>query len=482
MFKHLFYFFAILLLTQNIVACSTNPATGERQFAALMSPAQEIKVGTQEHKKIMKQYGLYNDKELQNYVSLVGSKVVKKTERPDVSYKFFLLDSPIVNAFALPGGYIYITRGLLALANSEAEMASVLAHEAGHITARHSAERYSRGVVTSLGAMILSSAVGSDGAAQALGLGSNLYMKSYSRGQESQADSLGIRYLSRSGYDPKAMAYFLRNLQADGELTAKIEGKSSSGVSYFSTHPDTAERVSKSIAEARQYPRNSLINHDGYLHKISGMIYGDSPEQGFVRGNNFYHSELGFKFSVPNGYKIINQPSQIIATSKNGGVIVFDLVANKDNLPPSVFLRDKWMQGKSISRVENVKINGMNGASATLNGSVNGKNRQIQLVAIAWKNDTIARFQIAMPPNMSQSDLIALKRATYSFDKMSAAEKRSIKPYRIKIIAAKTGDSVASLSRYMAMSDYKEQRFRVLNGLSKSDEVVANNLYKIVVE
>ncbi len=483
MFKRLFNLFALCLLAQNLVACSTNPATGDRQFAALMSPSQEVEIGAQEHKKIMKQYGLYDDKKLQDYVSRVGRKVVVNTERPDVSYKFFLLDSPVVNAFALPGGYIYITRGLLALANSESEMASVLAHETGHITARHSAERYSRGVVTSLGTMILASAVGSSGATQALGLGSNLYIKSYSRGQESQADSLGIRYLNRSDYDPKAMAGFLRNLQADGSLEAKIDGKNAAaGASYFSTHPATKDRVNKTVSEARQYPNTGTVNRNVYLRSLAGMIYGDSAEQGFIRGNNFYHPDMGFKFSVPDGYRINNQPSQIVASSKNGGIIIFDIVGNKDSLSPMRFLRDKWMLDKNISSVEAIKINGITAATATLNGSVNGNNRQIQLVAIMWGSSKIVRFQIAMPPNVSSSDLSALKKATYSFSKMSAYEKSKFKPYHIKIITAKANDSVGSLSRRMAQGDYKDQRFRVMNGLSNSDGLVAGRLYKIVVE
>jgi predicted Zn-dependent protease len=169
---------ALILCTLFFGGCSTNPATGNRQFTALMSPAQEIQIGASEHQKIVKQYGLVDDPKLKAYVEEAGRKVTVDTERPDVEYKFFILDSPIVNAFALPGGYIYISRGLLALANSEAEMASVLGHEAGHITGRHSAERYSRGVVTTLGASILSAAIGSAGASQAIGLGTNLYLSS----------------------------------------------------------------------------------------------------------------------------------------------------------------------------------------------------------------------------------------------------------------------------------------------------------------
>ncbi len=471
-------------MLQSLIGCSTNPATGENQFTALMSPSQEVQVGSREHAKIIKQYGVYKDKKLQDYMSNVGKKVVQYTERPEVDYKFYLLDSPMINAFALPGGYIYMTRGLLSLANSEAEMASVLAHETGHITARHSAERYSRGVVTSLGAMILSTAVGSNGVSQALGLGSDLYMKSYSRGQEAQADSLGIRYLSRSGYTPKAMAGFLRNLQADSALDAAINNKksNSNNVNYFSTHPATADRVNKTIIEAQQYAGQGVDNRSSYLRMLDGIVYGDSAAQGFVRGHNFYHPQMGFKFSVPDGFKIINQPSQVVAAANNGSVIIFDIAPNNGELSPMSFLKDIWMKGQAVSGAENININGMKAATASFKGVVKGKSAQVRLVAIAWGANKIVRFQVAIPNGLSAKQLNDLKSSTYSFARLSEKDRRNLRPYRIKIITSKAGDSVAKFSKRMAQNDYKEQRFRVLNGLSPNEKLIPNRLYKIVVD
>ncbi len=483
MIKRFFYIFIAVILVSGLTGCSTNPATGEKQFTALMSPSQEMQVGAQEHSKIIKQYGIYKDKKLQDYVSGIGKKIVQYTERPEVDYKFYLLDNPMINAFALPGGYIYVTRGLLALANSEAELASVLAHETGHITARHSAERYSRGVVTSLGAMVLSTAIGSSGVSQALGLGSELYMKSYSRGQEAQADSLGIRYLSRSGYTPKAMAGFLRNLQADSALQAMIDKKKRNDGGYFSTHPATAERVSKTVVEARQYAAaQDVENREQYLRMIDGLVYGDSAAQGFVRENNFYHPEIGFKFSVPDNYKIINQPSQIIAAAKNGSVIIFDIAPNNGRLSPMAFLKDVWMKGEAVSGAQDIIVNGMRAATASFRGFVKGVPMQIRLVAIKWSDTRIVRFQIAIPDNISPAQLDEIKKSTYSFKRLSEKERRFLRPYRIKIIVAKAGDNVAKLSGRMVQGDYKEQRFRVLNGLASKEEVVSGKLYKIVTE
>ena len=483
MIKHFFSVFAICGLALSLAGCSTNPATGEKQFTAFMSPAQENQIGAQEHQKIAKQYGFYKDQKLQNYVSKVGARVVQKTERPDVQYKFYLLDSPIVNAFALPGGYIYVSRGLLALANSEAELASVLGHEAGHITARHSAERYSHGVATSLGAMILSTAVGDSSVSEALGMGTNLYLSSYSRGQENQADSLGIRYLSHSGYDVTAMSKFLSNLNSEKNLSAKLDGRDDAAVaSYFSTHPATADRVNKTVGEARSFIQGGDIGRDDYLKMIDGLVYGDSAAQGFVRKNTFYHPAIGFMFTVPDGYKIDNQASAVLATSKNGAAVIFDFAMNSDNLPPQTFLQDVWLKGNAQNKIENIFIQGMPAAATMVQGQLNGQDMNIQLIAIKWNDRKVVRFQIAMPKNLAQTEMKALKRMTYSFRAMDSSELKSVKPYRIKIIAAKAGDTIQSLSKKMAFSDYREERFRVLNSLVVNETIREGRLYKIIVE
>ncbi|MGH1455152.1 MAG: M48 family metalloprotease [Alphaproteobacteria bacterium] len=486
MIKRYFYILAFIIAVPVLGGCSTNSATGQQQFTAFMSPQQELQVGAQEHAKVMAQFGEYKNANVQNYVEAVGQSVVRYTERPDVQYKFTVLDSPIVNAFALPGGYIYVTRGLLALANDEAEMASVLGHEAGHITGRHSAERYSRGVATSLGAAILSAAIGNDAASQALGMGANLYLTSYSRGQESEADTLGIRYLTKTGYDPYGMAGFLSNLRAEKNLQAQIDGEQSPENSIFSTHPPTSERVNKTTAEARSLNIKGAENRNQYLRVLDGMTYGDSADQGFARGNVFYHPKLGFKFSVPDGFKIVNQPSQIVATSNQGVMMVFDFAKNDGRHNPVTFLRDVWMAGAGdqvrVNDLSAITVNGMPAATGYVNGAVGGKNMQIRLVAIQFSDTQIARFQIGLPSGLSSAQMQSVKAASYSFARMSSSEKSGLKPYRIRIVTARNGDSVASMAQKMAQNDFKEQRFRVLNGLYNGQGVVAGQLYKVVVE
>ncbi len=478
-FKSLFLALTATASTLALVGCSTNAATGKQQFTGLMSPQQEVAIGAQEHEKIVQQFGLVKDSALNAYVTDVGRRVTKDTERPDVQYKFFIIDSPIVNAFALPGGYIYVSRGLLALANNEAELASVLGHEAGHITGRHSAERYSQGVVTSLGAGVLGAVLGSQSASQALNLGTNLYLSSYSRGQENESDTLGLRYMTRGGYDPQAVPDFLYALQRQSEIEAGLDGQKNAGMNYFSTHPATAERVAKTQSEANSVGVRGVLNKTRHLSAINGMVYGDSADQGFTKGNTFYHPQMDFKFTVPNGFRIKNQPSQVLATSQSGAVIIFDAASNKGGQDAATYLQHVWMKDAPKGPIDKMQVNGRRGATLAFEGAVNGQPMTIRLVAIEW-GDRFARFQIAIPKSASATMVDDLKRTTYSFDNLTAQDKSSVKPMRVALYTAKSGDTVASIAKYFPFDSMQQERFRVLNGLKSGENVKAGEVYKII--
>jgi predicted Zn-dependent protease len=467
-----------------VAACSVNPATGDRQFTALLPTEKEAAIGAQEHKNVEKSFGKFMTGPLADYVSTVGAKIAVNTERKDVQYKFHVIDSPIVNAFAIPGGYVYVSRGLLALANSEAELAGVLAHEVGHITARHAAERVSQGFLVNLGAAVIGAAAGSADIGRAAGLGSELYIKSYSRGQELESDTLGVRYLSRAGYDTNAMAGFLRNLDAQTKLDAKLSGKkATSDFNYFSTHPITSQRVTQASAEALTYPKGKgTVRRDAHLQKVNGMTYGDSADQGFVRGNNFYHTGLGFMFSVPKGTKISNSQAAVMAKNSNGTVIVFDMGKVKEPIAPLDYIKNVWLKNQTIGSAESIKVNGLNAATAAFTGVVQGKSVTIRLVAIEWKPGEFFRFQMAIPKSVNAAFMDELKKTTYSFRRLSTSEKNSIRPKRIKLIAAKSGDSVKSLGARMKVDELMSEQFMVLNGLTASDNIVAGRLYKIIAD
>jgi predicted Zn-dependent protease len=463
-------------------SCTVNPATGQKEFTGLLPASQEASVGASEHQNVQKTYGNFISGPIADYVDRIGQKIAANTERTDVQYKFYVIDSPIVNAFAVPGGYIYLSRGLLALANSEAELAGVIAHEIAHITARHAASRMSQGVLVGLGAAILSAATGSDAVGQVANVGSDLYIKSYSRGQESQADELGVRYLARAGYDPNAMASFLRSLDAQTKLDQRIAGQSEGqGMNYFSTHPVTTDRVSHASALAVNYQGGqNVINRDVYLSMINGLTYGDSAEQGFVRGDNFYHTKMGFTFTVPKGFTITNNPSELIATNAQNAIIILDSGRDDQGRDPLAYLTQNWMKDKAQTGAESVTINGMRAATAAFAGTASGQAVIIRVVAIEWKPGQFFRFQMAIPQNAGTDVVEGLKRTTYSFRAMTESERASIHPLKVRTFTASAGESAASAASRMAFSTYKEERFRVLNGLGGN--LVPGQMYKIVTE
>lgn len=471
---------AVMLLA----ACTVNPATGQRQFAALMPPEQESRIGAQQHEKVLKEFGaLRPDDPVQIYVNQVGRRVAADTERADVAYKFFVLDTPTVNAFALPGGYVYVTRGILAEANSEAELAGVLAHEIGHITARHSAERYSHGILTALGAAVVAAAADSAQAAQIAGVSSDLYIKSYSRSQESEADALGIRYLHKAGYDVGAMARFLENLGAQDDLEGRMAGNGGApAFSYFSTHPRTEDRVAQAYEIGATYPKNQMdVGIERYFAAIDGIVYGDSEKQGFVRGQNFFHPAMCFTFGVPSGFRIDNQPAQVVAAARNGAVMIFDGVSSGGLADPATYISRIWMRGQLPGAPpERIEINGKEAAAASFPGRVGGRPVTIRLVAVAWAPDKFFRFQIAIPDGAEPGFLDEVKRAVGSLRPMTAQEKRDIRPWSLHIVTAKAGDTVSSLATQTPFHDFSAERFRVLNGMREGAEIVARRQYKIV--
>lgn len=464
-------------------SCTVNPATGQKEFTAFLPASQEAALGAGEHQKVEATYGKFITGPIAEYVERIGQKVAANTERTDVQYKFYVIDSPIVNAFAVPGGYIYLSRGLLALANNEAELAGVIAHEIAHITARHAASRVSQGAIAGIGAAILSAATGSQAIGQAASVGSDLYIKSYSRGQESQSDELGVRYLARAGYDPDAMASFLSSLDAQTRLDARLAGKSEGqGANYFSTHPVTADRVRDASALAVNYQGGqNILNRDVYLSMINGLIYGDSEDQGFVRGDHFYHPGMGFVFAVPSGFTVQNNPSEVIAANAQGSVIILDSGRDDQGRDPLSYLTQNWMKDKPPSDAESITINGMRAATAAFAGTANNKPVIIRVVAIEWKAGQFFRFQMALPQNAGADVVEGLKRTTYSFRQMTQQERNAVRPAKIRTFTASAGETVASASARMAFSAHKEDRFRVLNGLP-SGNLVAGQTYKLVSE
>lgn len=465
-----------------LAGCETNPATGESMFS-LMSREQEQQIGAQESPKAIQEFGgLYQDPELTRYIDSIGQLLAKTTETPDQKFTFVVIDTDIVNAFALPGGYVHVTRGLLALANNEAEAAGVIAHEIGHVVARHAAQRTSQAAITSgLGSLLGGLLLGQAGA-QLGQYGASAYIAHYSRDQEFEADSLGVRYLSRAGYNPQAMADFLASLQAQSALEAQIAGVKDDSTDIMASHPRTPDRVQAAIkaASAGTPVKNPMEDRDIYLRKIDGIIYGDSPNNGFVRGNRFAHPGLGFGFEAPANFKLINQPDQVVVKGSQGGAILFSRA--QANLAPSDYLNRISVSGAKFGNVQPLKVNGMDAAMGTLRGNTQNGPVELRLVAVRFSPNALYQFVSLAPAQIAGPMADALQRTVSSFHKLSAQEAASLRPLRIQVVTVRAGDTVQSLAARSAFPDNKLQRFLVLNGLQQNATLRPGQLIKLVVE
>lgn len=469
-------------VTVSFTASGWLPAT-----AQFMSKSNEQSIGAQEHPKIIKQYGgVYDEPQVSGYVAAIGGRIVANSEIPGQRFHFTVLDSPIVNAFALPGGYVYVTRGLIALANSEAELASVLAHEVGHVAARHSAQRYNRGMGMALGSVLLGAVLGNQVISDMVQQGGQLYLLSYSRKQEYEADQLGVRYLVRAGYDPYAEADFLRSMESHDALESAISGNKSSRPSEFlTTHPITAKRVVEAIEAARQsgVPVESRPRlRDEFLNNVDGMVYGGSPEHGYVRDRIFLHPKLGFTFTVPPGFKITDTPSAVIATGPQEIQIKFDITPLKQQTSIGNYLTSIWARGVSLRNPEGMNINGMEAATAETMVNTDAGRAVVRLVAIGFTPNSVARIMI-ITPNQTGADMrTELQRFTYSFRRLSPQDAAGTRPLRLTAVLVKPGDTIAGLAERMPFADYREPRFRTLNGFDQNYVLNPGIRVKMIVE
>lgn len=476
-----------------LAGCTVNPATGERSFTAFMSQAEEMEVGRREHPKILKAHGgAYADSHLAAYVRRIGLSLTRVSEIPDLPYSFFVVNDDKINAFALPGGYIYITRGLIALADDESEMAAVLAHEIGHVTARHSAQRYSKAMAANLGLAVLGivgSAAGvPSGAGSLASLGAQLYLQSYSREQELEADVLGIRYLTRGGYDARAMTRFFHKLEAHKRLEANLAGdpKAANRNHVLATHPRTAERIRQAETLARVTPAaRPRVGRDDYLARIDGLIFGDDPAQGVRRGREFTHPGLGIRFRVPPGFTLFNQPTVVVARGPDNAAIVFDMVqGEKASRVGSLadYLVKDWGGRLDLAGVERLTINGLEAATGQAPLSTRKGPADVRLVVIRAQPDRLYRFIFQTPVALTARLATELQRTTYSFRRLSSDETARVKPLRLRIVTVKEGDTARSLAANMPFETGRLEWFEVLNGLARDQPLMPGSRVKIVVD
>jgi predicted Zn-dependent protease len=483
---------AMVFAALALAACTSTPPTITPQ-AATPAPAKTAEselppAVLREHQRILAAYGgVYNDPRLQTMIETTVGRLVAASERPDLHYKVTMLNSQSINAFALPTGQLYVTRGLIALANDESELASVLAHEMGHVIAHHAEIRAEQARQADLVSRVVSDVV-TDPEMGALALAkSKLALASFSRAQEFEADAIGIGIASRAGYDPYGAVRFLTSMEHNTELKPLPSGNiNPASPDFLSSHPATPERITNAIANARQYKYQPPATGSGqyeaqtkpaYLSDIDGIVFGEDPSEGFVRGRRFLHPKLGFTFTAPDGFTLDNTAQAVLGVKHGGGqALRLDVVRVPAEQTLAAYLTSGWIENIDPATVEDVTVNGFPGATA----AAKGDQWDFRLYAIRFGSD-VYRFIFATKHRTAETDR-QFRESVGTFRRMSLAEIEDAKPLHLKIVTVAPGDTVEKLASRMAVADRAVERFRVLNGLDPGDKLKPGTEAKIVVE
>ena len=442
------------------------PAAAPAQNLAGLSQ-RDRQIGAQGYKEIVQQFGGKVDGPLAEYVRGVGTRIAIASvpgSRPQ-DWTITVLNSPVPNAMATPGGYLYITRGLLAMMNSEAELASVLGHEAGHVAARHSDKRQSRATIGALGT-VAAAILGGQQAAELVNMGSSAWVAGFSRSQENEADTLGMRYAIAAGYDPRAAASMLAAL----DRVAAVEGKQNierGGLtSFFSTHPVTADRVQRVTKQAAATGRTGAINRDAFLAAIDGMTFGDAPDQGVISGPSFRHAGLRLGFDAPPGFTLQNSPQAVAGRGRDGSQFVFTGGRVQPGQDLQSIVRQAWAQTTNgqvpqANYVERQVNNLDAGLSEARIGTRQG-NVDVGVHAFRTAPDQVYLLRTMAPAGRGGQ----FQSLVGSFRRLTAAEVAAAGRGRtIDVVTVRPGDTAASLSQRMAPPYNRVQSFLALNGI-----------------
>ena len=467
-----------LCMAAALAACGNevvNPVTGKTE-RTVMDEQQELAAGKEGHQQVLQEFGRYDDAKLQAYVNGIGQKLARQSHRANLPWTFTVLDSADINAFALPGGYVYVTRGIMAYLDNEAELAGVIGHEIGHVTARHGAQRATRGQTAGLG-VLAATVLGAVLESQGLGGATNIanqasqvaaagYVASYSRDQELQADQLGAEYLARNQYNPQNMVDVIGVLKSQEQFAADTaRGPSAQPNRWLASHPSNDKR----LAEIRQIAARYQGNYadDGrtrYLQAINGMAFGDSAEQGLVRGNNFYHPELGIALTAPAGFKVENS-AQAVALVNGAGdaALVMQLVpAKAGNTRPQII---QSLVGGGAGRTDERELNGL--PATHFVGTVRnnqGQTRPIEFTVVSGPGGrNYLLVHAARDAAAQQRAAAALREAESSFRPLGAADRNAARVWTLQVVPL-PADGLAALARSSPLPGDKLAQLKLLNG------------------
>lgn len=481
-----FLFAAVVLLS---AACATNPVTGKKQMS-LLSEAEELAIGQQQDLEIRREMGVYDDANLQRYVSDIGQELARHSHRPNLPWSFTIVDSPAINAFALPGGYVYVTRGLLAYLDDESELAGVLGHEIGHVTARHAAQAYTRQAQASLGLMVLSIFVPSTQPFTDLGAtGLGVLFLRHGREAELEADRLGVEYGSGAGYDPTGVPRFLATL-------ARVSALSERGMpNWLSTHPDPGLRVTRVEPVAGKFVSADAkkVNHDPYLERIQGLVFGDNPKDGIVRGNEFLHPMLRIGVTFPDGWELTNTPEAVMA--QEPGTQHFMVLQEVEQAQLRQGSRGQASQPIADTAIEAMRKAGyanVDGTMQRINGNeayvgiYRGNAKGAGKVTMRAAHIAVGRQLYVVAGFAPEAEFALVDRdiqpAMQTFRQLTTQEASNVRPNRIDFYVVRQGDSWQSIAARQSKGFVNAATLAIMNDREVSAQPQPGDRVKIVVE
>ncbi len=461
-------------------SCAKNPVTGKRDFM-LLSREQEIAMGKQSDPQITNTFGVYDDAELQHFITEKGEEMAAISHRPDLPYEFKILDSPVVNAFAVPGGYVYFTRGIMAHFNNEAEFAGVLGHEIGHITARHSAKQYSKATLAQIG--LVAGSVISPEFAQVADLASTgvqlLFLK-FGRDAESQSDKLGVEYSTKIGYDASEMAGFFETLDRLGEQSGADEIPT-----FLSTHPDPANREVKVAREAEEWKRKLDasgeldVNRNRYLQMIDGIVYGEDPKQGFVENNHFYHPVLRFEFPLPTQWNIQNTPQQVQMVAPDGNALMLLMLVQGNSLENAA---QAVLQNFQLTLVESEshQVNGLPAIVMVADQQQQGQ-QPIRTLSYVIRHGGNYYAMVGASASSTFNTYSRLFQNTMGgFRELNDPDKINRQPERIRVKTVPSNGPLSDALSRLGVASNRMEEHAILNGMSLAEPVERGMLIKVV--
>lgn len=480
-----------------LAGCQSNGGSGYSAtiYNAGESLEKDMEKGRQFHPSVLREFGgAYGSSDIQSLINEIGQKLSADVERQGLQYRFTVLNSDIVNAFSTPGGYVYITRGCLPLADTVSEVAAILAHELGHIALGHVATRYADRDSLEIspekpdpGRELLTGAHSMARSVDSLGetVGS-LLLAPFNDDQELEAARLAAGYLARAGYDPQAILSISRRFRQDSDLRARMAGQVAGAPSrshFLATHPLKEQGLADIVKNADSPSKDAQDTRDreAWLKAIDGILYGDDPQEGVIRGQDYLHPGLRFRFSVPEGFQLVNGADQVRAVHKSGAGLVFDIDSLSDGQTVRSYLTGIWGKDTRLEKVETLRVNKLQAATAVAKGKAAGKTVDLRLVVIL-SGKLVNRFLFISPPSLTSGLQREFRQTSQSFSPLTREDMQRISPMRLEILSAQAADSGKALVDRMAVPSLKREHWELLNNRKADQAVQSGDLIKLVLK